>query len=77
MYRCQDASVWKAERMMPSARRWPSSVIAASVSCRNGCQFLMPTYTGAETPWRFSARRSSLACPNVSSFSGERPPIAS
>ena len=47
--------------MMPSARRWPRAAISASVSCRNGCQLRMPTYTGSARPARRERARAARA----------------
>ena len=60
--------------MTPTARVSPLSAIAASVSCRNGCQFRMPTKTGSAAPPAASSASSARAWAKVSSFSGERPP---
>jgi hypothetical protein len=60
--------------MMASARRAPLPAISASVSCRNGCQFRMPTNTGNAGPPCASVRSSARAWENVRSASGERLP---
>ncbi len=52
--------------MMPSARRQPRSFISARVSCRNGCQFRMPTQTGSARPSAASAARRPSAWARVS-----------